>query len=59
MIEMFLGVVIFLLAALGLGVGLLLTGRPPQTACGGRDSCRKDVRCEGCPNAAEEDRTNG
>jgi len=58
MIELVMGVVIFLLAALGLGVGLLLTGRPPQTACGGL-ACHKSVRCAGCPNADEAERADG
>ena len=58
MIEIVMGVVIFLLAALGLGIGLLLTGRPPQTACGGM-ACQKGGRCAGCPNAEDGERADG
>jgi len=38
--------VVFLLAALGLGIGLLLGGKPVQGSCGGL-SCGA---CETCPN---------
>ena len=47
--EMFLAIAVFVLAAAGLGLGLALTGRPPETSCGGM-SCLKSERCIGCPN---------
>lgn len=37
---------VFLLAALGLGIGLLMGGKPVQGSCGGL-SCGA---CETCPN---------
>ncbi len=37
---------VFLLAALGLGLGLLMGGKPVQGSCGGL-SCGA---CETCPN---------
>ena len=43
---------LFVLAFAGLGAGLMLAGRPPQTSCGG-------LACEGecgtCPNWNRED----
>jgi len=48
---------VFLLAAGGLAVGLVLTGKPPETSCGGL-ACIGGGQCEVCPRRkAEENRT--
>lgn len=49
--EFLFALAIMLLAGLGLAVGLMLTGRPPQGSCGGL-SCVAGARCDGCPNHA-------
>lgn len=46
---------VFALAFLGLAVGLLITGRPPQGSCGGL-ACVGGARCDGCPRHATDDR---
>ena len=43
---------LFILAFAGLGAGLMLAGRPPQTSCGGL-ACEGD--CESCPNRNGEE----
>jgi len=50
--EMLLAIGIMVLAAGGLAVGLVLTGRPPETSCEGM-SCVGGARCEGCPKRRE------
>jgi hypothetical protein len=40
------------LAAAGLAAGLMLTGKPPQTSCGGLD-CIGGGQCELCPRRHE------
>ncbi|NKX43753.1 hypothetical protein [Roseicyclus persicicus] len=49
--ELLIAVPIFLLAAGGLGLGLLLGGRAPRASCGGQDSCAAGPACAGCPKA--------
>jgi hypothetical protein len=51
--ETVLAIAIVVAAAGGLAVGLLLTGRPPETSCGGL-ACVTGARCEGCPWDADE-----
>lgn len=46
--ELILALVVILLAIGGLGVGILLTGRPPQTSCSGL-ACAGGTPCAGCP----------
>ena len=46
--EFALAVVIVALSALGLALGLILTGRPPRTSCDGA-ACVTGSRCAGCP----------
>lgn len=50
--ELLLSIAIVALAALGLGVGLLLGRGPVQTSCGGL-SCGKGAACAACPNRRE------
>lgn len=52
--ETLFAIAVVVLAACGLAIGLVLTGRPPETSCGGL-SCIKGVRCEGCPKRAQRD----
>ncbi|EPX76677.1 hypothetical protein [Salipiger mucosus] len=49
--ELLLGIGIVLLAVGGLCAGLLLTGRPPRTACDGI-ACVGGGRCDACPKRA-------
>lgn len=51
--EFLFALAIILLASLGLGVGLLITGRPPQGSCGGL-ACVGGGRCDGCPRHAAD-----
>jgi hypothetical protein len=51
--ETVLAIAIVVAAAGGLAVGLLLTGRPPETSCGGL-ACVAGVRCPGCPRNADD-----
>jgi len=52
--EFLLAALIVLAAAGGLALGLALTGRPPQTSCGGA-ACHGGGRCPGCPNREADD----
>lgn len=47
--EILLVLAVFLLAAGGLGLGLMLGGGPLKGSCGGM-ACLRDVACEGCPH---------
>lgn len=50
--EIVFGIAIFVLAAAGLGLGLMF-GRPPvKGSCGGRD-CAGGGACAACPRRAE------
>jgi hypothetical protein len=49
MTELLLAVALVSAAALGLGAGLVLGGRPPRASCGG-DACKG--RCATCPHRA-------
>lgn len=49
--ELILAVAVMTLAACGIGLGLMLTGRPPSS-CGGQ-SC--GGRCAVCPRQKEHD----
>lgn len=44
---------IFLLTGLGLGAGLILTGRPLKGSCGGI-ACVGGASCDGCPRRKSE-----
>lgn len=46
--ETALTVLIVIFAAGGLSLGLLLTGKPPETSCDGL-ACVKGARCAACP----------
>ncbi|SDZ40569.1 hypothetical protein SAMN05444004_11355 [Jannaschia faecimaris] len=46
--ELILSICIFTLVFGGLALGLVLTGRPPRTACEGV-SCIGGGRCDVCP----------
>lgn len=46
--EILLAIAVVLLAALGLGAGLLLGAGPPKTSCGAA-SCLPGTACEDCP----------
>lgn len=46
--EFLFAIAIFLTAFVGLAVGLMLTGRPPQGSCGGL-ACVGGGACEVCP----------
>jgi len=46
--EVLFAIAIVTLACAGLATGLLLRGRPPQTACEGVD-CVGGGRCDVCP----------
>ena len=48
MMEALLAIAITLLAAAGLGLGLLLGRGPVRTSCGATDRLPED-RCEDCP----------
>ncbi len=50
--EALLAIAIVTLAATGLAAGLMLTGKPPQTSCGGID-CIGGGQCEICPRRQE------
>ena len=50
--EVLFTVAIMVLAAGGLSVGLMLSGKPPQTSCGGLD-CIGGGQCEICPRRGE------
>lgn len=56
--ELILAIGIFLLVFGGLALGLMLTGRPPQTSCGGL-SCLPEDRCEACPLREKAERNHG
>lgn len=47
--EILLVVAIFLLAAGGLGLGLIAGRGPLKGSCGGM-ACLKGIACDGCPN---------
>ena len=53
--EFLFALVIVLLAVLGLGAGLMLTGRPLKGSCGGL-ACVGGASCDGCPRKATETR---
>lgn len=44
--ELIAAIVLISLSVLGLALGLVLTGRPPRTSCGGA-ACLGN--CAGCP----------
>lgn len=44
--ELIAAIVLVSLSALGLALGLVLTGRPPRASCGGTDCLGA---CPGCP----------
>jgi hypothetical protein len=48
MIEFLAVLGVFVLAACGLGIGLLLHRGPPQTSCGAM-ACQSGGACEVCP----------
>jgi hypothetical protein len=48
MMELLISVVIFGLAAVGLGLGLTFGRGPVRTSCGATDGLDKD-RCSDCP----------
>jgi len=53
-------VVLFLLSMLGLGLGMLLSGRCLQGSCGGRRAFGPDgapLSCETCPNRRRKQST--
>ena len=50
--EFLIALVIVCLAACGLSLGLILTGRPPKTACDGI-KCLGGRPCAGCPRRRE------
>ena len=50
--ELLFALLIVCLAACGLALGLILGGKPPQTACEGI-ACLKQVPCPGCPHRRE------
>ena len=52
-VMILLAVVVFVLAAGGLALGLILTGKPPETACEGV-ACLGGERCAGCPKRKAE-----
>jgi len=49
--EVLLAILIVLLALGGLSLGLILRGRPPETACEGM--CRLGTQCATCPHRKE------
>lgn len=51
--EILMVLAIFLLAAGGLGLGLMLGRGPLRGSCGGM-SCLKGIACEGCPNRKDD-----
>lgn len=51
--ETLFAIGIVALSATGLAAGLMLTGKPPQTSCGGID-CVGGGQCEVCPRRGEE-----
>jgi uncharacterized protein len=51
--EFVFALAIFLIAVLGLGAGLMLTGRPLKGSCGGL-ACVGGASCDGCPRRATE-----
>jgi hypothetical protein len=52
-VEYVFAFIIVLLSFLGIGLGLLLTGRPPKGSCGGL-ACVEGLRCGGCRRHAEQ-----
>ncbi len=48
--ELIAAILLVSLAALGLGAGLVLTGKPPSTSCGGA-AC--EGGCATCPRRKE------
>lgn len=46
--EFVFALAVVLLSGLGIGLGLMLTGRPPQGSCGGL-ACVGGGQCDGCP----------
>lgn len=52
MTEVLFAVLIFVLAAGGLGLGLALGGRPPRSC--GSQSCAAGTACAGCPRRARD-----
>ena len=51
--EIVLSLAIVILAAAGLGLGLLLWRGPVKGSCGGM-ACLKDVACDGCPHRGKD-----
>jgi hypothetical protein len=49
--ELIFAIGLFVLVFAGLGLGLMLAGKPPQTSCGGL-SCVGGGRCEAFPRRA-------
>lgn len=52
--EALLAVAIVCLAALGIGVGLMMGRGAPQRGCDGL-ACVGGARCEGCPHKDEKE----
>ncbi|MFZ7089940.1 hypothetical protein [Primorskyibacter sp. 2E233] len=57
--EVILSIGVFLLVFGGLAIGLLLTGRPPQTACGGLSCMPGGGQCHACPNRKSSESADG
>lgn len=55
--ETAIAILIVMLAAGGLSLGLLLTGRPPETSCDGL-ACIEGARCAVCPKRLRADGGN-
>lgn len=55
--EFLIAALVICLAALGLAVGLVFTGRPLKTSCEGA-ACLGGARCEGCPRRVAEDQNH-
>lgn len=51
--EMLFAPVVVLLVALGLGLGLLMRGRPLQSSCGGMSCLPDEAHCAGCPKSSQ------
>jgi hypothetical protein len=48
--ELAFASVIVVLVAAGMGLGVMLRGRPLQTSCSGVSCLPDEARCEGCPH---------
>ena len=53
MTEFLFATGVMVLAAAGLGLGLVLRGRPPQASCGAM-ACATGGACDGCPRRRRE-----